>query len=315
VRTGAAAALAGALAAAACGRGEPAPFAEGDLSIRASLGAEEAAVGRGVPLTVVRTWREDLVPEPFRERALVPLTVRLESLGTREGEGKVEETRRYRAYAFRRDDVAVRALRVRARPRDGGDPVVATAAPLSLRVRREVDAAAPGEPELPEAPPPPSGGVLPAALAALAAAAVLGAVVVARRRRGRALRAPPPVPPEPAPDEAAHVRALADLRNLRARPDADPVARAAVVEEAAAVLRRYVEARFALPAARRTTREVMADLALPPERATRSGIEAVLRAGDLVKYAGHLPTADEREAVLFAGADFVSRTTGDWRPS
>jgi hypothetical protein len=294
-------------AALVAGCGRAAPFDAADLSIRVTLGAEEAAVGRGVPLTVVRTWREDLVPEAFSERVLSPLTLRLESTETREGEGKVEETRRYRAYAFRLEDASVPAARMRARPRDGGEPAVARAEPLSLRVRRTVDPASAGEPELPEAPAPPTSR-LPWVLAA-AAAAVLGVAVALLRRRRLAAPAPPAAPPiAPPPGIPAHERALADLRELRARAEREPGAAAAVVEDAASVVRRYVAERFATPALRRTTEELLADASLPSERGLRGSLAAVLRGGDLVKYARRAPPARDRDAALDAAADFVSRT-------
>lgn len=76
--------------------------------------------------------------------------------------------------------------------------------------------------------------------------------------------------------------------------------------KAADALRAWLVARFDVPVLRRTTEE---SLALPAVEAlgtpARAALSLVLRAGDAVKFAGRIPAATERDAVLEAAEDVV----------
>jgi hypothetical protein len=278
------------LVAASCG-GPPIPAV--DLLLRVTPGAEEVELGRGFPLTVVRVWKKDLAPAEWNDRALRPLAARLLGVSRREDKERVEETRRYRCHAFTLDDVRIAAVKLVARPRDGGPEVVAVDGPLRVRVRRALDPLAPGPPELPGDPVAEPFPRIPFALAAVAAAVAL--LWVSRRNRRRApLAAPAAAPPDP-----PHLRALARLREIRER-GADPAA-------ASAVVRDYLAERFDVRAAERTTEEL---LDAPPLAAHRDALAAVLVPCDLVKFAGARPSPPERARLLDAAEAFVEGSAG-----
>jgi hypothetical protein len=242
-------------------------------------GADETAPGRGFPLEVVRVWSKDLVPAEWSDRALAPLHLRLEEARRREDSLRVEETRLYRAYAFALGDVSIPPPRLRAVPKAGGEERTVSADAIRVRVRPELDPAAPGPPELPTAPP---ARRVPwfawAAVALLAAAAA-----IALRRREPAAPAPAPAPPP-------HETALARLRELRSKPPEEAIV------AASAVVRGYVAIRFDVRAPERTTEEVLA--AVP-------ALAAFLGPCDLVKFAAHRPTDAERARLLDLAEAFV----------
>ena len=72
------------------------------------------------PLTVTRVWRADHEPSPWDASLLEPLILRDEQVTRREARGRIEETRRYRAYVFRLNDVQVPEILFASRPRAGG---------------------------------------------------------------------------------------------------------------------------------------------------------------------------------------------------
>lgn len=297
------------LALAACGGGTP--LAETDLEVRVLLGAggeaEPVLPGRAFPLSVVRTWRADLTPEAFEERSLAPLVLVLSGVSRREDRGRVEETRRYDAYAFAREDVRVPQVVLRASPPDGGPPLKATSQRFRLRVEPSVEARAPGPPELPEGllPPPGRPWAWIAAGLGLLVATALG--FVARRRAGR--RHPPsgaPAPAAPAPP-APHALALARLAALAAAAPGDAASRARDVEALADALRDYVAGTTGVPARTRTSEELLGALpaAFEPQREALRGL---LARCDLVKFATHAPSAAERAAALEQATAIVRAT-------
>jgi hypothetical protein len=300
----AAAALALSLALVGCGGDAALP--EGDLVFSVTADVEEARPGESFPVTVVRVWTKDLVPAAWDDRALAPLVLRADGVSLREDDARVEETRRYRAYAFTTGDVTVRPPPFAARPRDGGPDRKVEADGLRVRVTPTLDPADPGLPELPGEPleePFPWSAVL--AIGGLLVA--VGAVAATRllRRRPAAVLTPPPAPSAPAADVAD--RALARLRTLRANAAADP---AADVAAAAEVARAYVGERFDVPVLERTSPEILHD-ARRTATATPGDLELlsrVLIGGDLVKFATHRPTAPDRDAVLESAEAFVTRT-------
>lgn len=286
-----------------------------DLSIAVEVGASEVRPGEGFPLTVVRTWGDHLEPTPFDDRALSPLAVRLESTSRRAGAHRVEETRRYRAYAFSLADVAVRPAKVTARPKDGGPDRTATAGGFLVRVRPEVDPKSPGEPEGPGEPPKrETRRPLWLLATALAVALVLLGYVLARAR-GRRAGVPVPPAPQGAPPPTPAERALARLAAIRSRAPA--AADALAVSDA---LRDYVAERFAFPAHERTSEEIVAAASSPgpstglgaggtgtPDRAALS---RALFACDGVKFAALDLTEASRAGVLADAESFVRGAEG-----
>jgi hypothetical protein len=120
-------------------------------------------------------------------------------------------------------------------------------------------------------PPPPTGGVpVPAAFGLVAAAVIVTAAVVARLRRK--------TPPVPAETPAVRLEKLAGRVN--------EIGGREFAEELASIVRAHVEARFAVPATRRTTGELCDGE--PLDR-----FKDVLAWCDGVKFGGREPTADE----------------------
>lgn len=288
----------------ACGGGPPIP--DDDLALRVTAGATEVGCGEPFPLTVVRVWRKDLVPAAWDERALAPLALRLTGSARREDDRHVEETRTYRAYAFLRDDVVVTPSPMVARALDGGPERRATAAPIALKVRPALDAAAPGDPEVPAVPPP---APFPWAwLAAAVAAAGLGALGLARRR-ARARPAPAAAPAAaPAPEVvAADAAAEAALAAIAARDGLDADGRRRAATDVTEVLRGYVAARFGVPTERRTSAEILG-APFAADGAARAALRRVFACGDAVKFADAVPDAAALAAVVDAARGFVRAT-------
>jgi hypothetical protein len=128
-------------------------------------------------------------------------------------------------------------------------------------------------------PAPPDFDPLPLLIGAALLLLVVAAIVAVVLVRRRAEPAPPAIPP--------HEQARRDLDRLLAggalrAPDQGPFA-----YELSAILRRYLEARYAFRAWRMTTPEVLR--ALPGEVAERRDVEAsirnVLEASDIIKFA------------------------------
>ena len=262
-----------------------------DLLLTVSVGAESVATGAAFPVTVVRQWSKDLEPAPWDERALAPLVLRLESSERREDAHHVAETRRYRGYAFGLVDLRVPAAVLEARPQGGGPPRRTSSAPVRVRVRPEVPRDAPGAPELPGEPlaePVPSWTWW--AGAGLAFGTLLG-----WRKRRRAARAPVASPPEVPSDAAARLAAI------EARASDTPEARVKDVDDVAQVLRGHVARRWGVRTAERTTEEVVESL--PP--GPRAALATLLAACDRVRYAAHVPTPEERAALLAGARAFV----------
>jgi len=284
----------------ACRRA-PAPAGE-DLAIRVDAPSGEVAFGQAFPLTVVRTWSPELIPEEWSDEALAPLVIRVLESTTREDQRRVEATRRCLAHAFRRGEVVVPPIAFRARPTDGSAERVATAPELRLRVRSALAAGEPGPPELPGGPLPYPTRWLPwtaAAALALAALALVGWRATRRRRPVEPL-APEPLPPAVPP----HVRALERLERLRAHEPSDDDANEAWHVEAATIVREYVGERFSVRALERTTSEL---LPAAPE-AHRPLLADVLRRCDRVKFAAKRPGAEERSPLIETAASFVKES-------
>jgi hypothetical protein len=306
VRRGAALALALGLATGACDR--PPPIPEVDLLLRVGVDSADVESGKAFGLTVVRVWSRDWTPSEWNDRALSPLVVRLESSSRREEGGRVEETRRYRGYAFAREDVRVPAPSFRARRSDGGEERLVAAAPLRLRVRPALPPAAPAAPELPGEPIPEPGATWPWAVALGAVLlAALGLLVARARRRAGVPAVPPPEAPVVAPPSPAEV-ALERLSRVAARASPGPDERRDDVAEVAAVVRAYVAERFAVRAHEKTSPEVRAAIDPAVGAGPRVALATVLDAADWAKFAAAAPAPKDRLAVLADAASFVRET-------
>jgi hypothetical protein len=122
------------------------------------------------------------------------------------------------------------------------------------------------------APPPPVWPWIVGGAVTIAAITVLG-----WRAWQRLKPKPPPAPPRP-----AHLVAREAWAATRARTELAPTAMA---EELSAIYRRYVEAAEGFPALRRTTREILDDLAASHDEGGLERARRLLGAMDLVKFA------------------------------
>jgi hypothetical protein len=294
------------LLAAACGDGAPIP--DENLLLRIDAEVDEVVFGQGFALRVVRVWSKDLEPVEWEDDALAPLTVRLLETRRRENEGRVEETRLYRAHAFTLGAFAVTLPTLRAVPKAGGAERVVSGNRLALRVRRNLDPADPGPPELP-------GGPLtePRAwrlwtVGALLAVAALAVLLFQRRRRAlAAVTAPSAAPAEPSvPQPGPAERALERIERLRALSPRSPEEVLAFHRAAAALTRDYLTERFGLSVTPMTTEECLESVeSLPAD---------VLAPCDLVKFARHPSSERERAGVLDAAERFVRRSAEGGTP-
>lgn len=270
-----------------CGeRGAPLP----PVDVRIDLQAHARSVrpGEALTLDVVRTWKKGLDPSPWDDAFLSPLVVRQQSVERREDGRRIQERRRFRAYAFSLEDARVPAVPFAGRPSDGGELRIAASKPLRLRVVPEVDPSAPGPVERPGALPTrhSTGAFLLWMLGILLAGAAW--LVVRSRRRVAPVVAPevPGVPPETQAREA--------LERLRAQGPVEPTRDALVVAQ---IVRTYAGARFEVDALTCTTEEL--------DAATGAG--SVLAPCDRVKFGGHVPTHGERDALIDAAEAYVER--------
>ncbi|MCZ6572246.1 MAG: hypothetical protein ACE10D_00045 [Planctomycetota bacterium] len=248
----------------------------GDVPLRISAAVQEVPLGKAFALTVVRVWDKGAAAD-WNDEALAPLHVRLVETSRRADGNRVEETRRYSAYAFTLGDVTE---------------------PVELRVKRALDPTAPGPAELPAAP---ASGSIPWAAwlaATLGAFALFLYVKGLRRPRAepQAQELPAAVTPEP------HLRALERIERLRPLQPESHEDLQAYYQEASGLVRDYVRERFALMTAVLTTEELL-------QRSThRDMLANVLRHCDLVKFARHAATAPEREHMLDGADTFIRET-------
>ncbi len=115
---------------------------------------------------------------------------------------------------------------------------------------------------------------------------------------------PAAVMPGAVPAMAPHQRALQRLARLRAQQPAGREQLLAFHVEAAALLREYCAARFAVRAMAMTTEELLA----ARQGTQRDPLAATLLPCDLVKFARHEPGADQRQRLLQTAESFVQQT-------
>lgn len=113
----------------------------------------------------------------------------------------------------------------------------------------------------------------------------------------------------------AHVRALRALGRLRSAPRTTPAEIERFYVDVSAVLREYLEERFALRAPERTTEEFLRELEGGDRlaRQHRTALEQFLRQCDLVKFAAQLPGDAEHVATFAIAEAFVEGTRTDQR--
>ena len=293
-----------ALAAAACGG--DGPIAAHDLHVEVTTGATDVELGRAFALTVRRVWRKDLAPSAWEDDALAPLTVRAEQTERREDGERVEEVRRFRAWAFETGELAIAPAFV-ARPAGGGPDRRAESEPVVLRVAPSLPPGPTGDVELPgeglRAPPSSLALVAAIALAALAAAGT-GLLLHRRRRLARTSARAPALaddPPRPAPAE----RALARLAVLRRSAPATAAEVEAFHAEAIGIARDYAGERFAIAGATRTSEEILASARRVVSPAAQASLATLLRGCDLVRFARAASAAPDRARLLDAAEAFV----------
>ncbi len=271
------------------GCGEPDRMPDADLLVRVAAGTTRVHPGEGVPLTVTRVWRADHEPSPWDDAMLEPLILRAEGVERVEARGRIRETRRYRAYVFRRDDVRVPEVVFASRPKTGGAVSFARSSPISIRVVPEVAAENPGAPELPGDPP---AGPPPAWLWVLGLGLLIAGfeAVAWRHRRGLYAR--------------AEARRLAPLRTLRAIEARAATAPADVAADMAATLdavRDWIAWRTGVPARARTREEIFALLHAP----RRAAWDAIAAPVDASKFAAVQATPETLAATVARALAFV----------
>jgi hypothetical protein len=276
------------------------PIATRDLVLQITTPVRQTPLGKAFPLTVVRAWSHRLTPEPWSDEALAPLAVRLQDTTQRQDGRHTEETRRYLAHGFTLGELILPRIVIKARPSDGGPERTASSDELRLQVFSALDPETPGGVELPGEPfPAPRRWPLWALLVALL---VLPAIVLWQRRRAR----PQPVATA-ASGSDTHGRARQRLERLRAWLPRTRAEIRAYHVEVADLVRWLLAERLALHAPELTTEELLVarptiEALLPAQRATLS---ALLTFCDRVKFAGHAPTASERQDLLQAAARFL----------
>ncbi len=147
----------------------------------------------------------------------------------------------------------------------------------------------------------PAPWLVPLLVAGALLLAALAFVLARRWWRRRAQRVPPPRPP----DEIALERLAA------ARAFLDPAHAREFCFAVSEALRLYIEDRFAVLAARRTTEEFLVDLVRTPApglASHRALLEDFLRTSDLVKFARAPLATSEMEAMLESASRFVRDT-------
>ncbi|MBI1852209.1 MAG: hypothetical protein HYR85_17855 [Planctomycetes bacterium] len=298
------AALLAATLAPGCGGGSP--IRDEEIAIHVSAGASEVELGKAFPLTVVRVWSTDLVPDEWSDRALAPLQVRLESTTRREDARHVEETLRFAGYAFSLDEIVVAKPTFSATPKNGGPARTAAADDIHVRVKPALARETPGPAELPGEPLPEPFPWLrwPATGAAALIALALVWWRLGRRAAESTMAAKEPTPPP-------HVRAQQRLLRLRESEPRTPAEIEAYTIEASNLVRDYIEERFAVRAPEMTTEEFLASAtaARALESEHRALLSEFLAHCDLVKFARYTPTAADRAQLVASAERFLRETS------
>ena len=94
------------------------------------------------------------------------------------------------------------------------------------------------------------------------------------------------------------------------RPSSDRAAMDAFYVKLSAIVRRYLENRFALRSPELTTEEFLGEMGRSPDLARdhQQLLRAFLEQADLVKFAGHVPSSDDLTAQIQAAEAFLEET-------
>ncbi|MDP6953812.1 MAG: hypothetical protein QGF53_13745, partial [Alphaproteobacteria bacterium] len=140
-------------------------------------------------------------------------------------------------------------------------------------------------------------------------AAILAALLFGLWLRKRLNRPPAP---KPVPMAPAHELALAALARLDGMSFATPEEADAFHVRLSSIFRRYLDWRFGLQAAERTTEEVVSAVTEPEtagSMATRRDLmQNFLGKCDQVKFAKYQPGGEESRGLLTVATDFVHET-------
>lgn len=267
-----------------------------DLALWVECDSPQIEFGKAVTITITRRWSKELLPEALALETWAPLVLSAVETRRTDGQHHSEETVRYRAHVFTRENLpALPPLVFKATSRDLARERTTSAPAPALRLVRGAESRPTGPPELPsEFFPAPLAWQRPALLGALLIAG-LGIWAWQSRRRGVwpfTASAPTAVDPR--------ARALATLAEVRARtPSAADDPRATWVAAADAV-RDYLAARFAVPALELTSEELLAAPATLQALGAegRTQLAHLLESCDRVKFSRELPSLVERLAML-----------------
>ncbi len=257
-----------------------------------SVASTAVEFGVGFPLTVTHVVRSGAPPPA--EPSLAPLVTRLEATAAGSSDdGWIVEERRYRAWAFALGDLDLAGSR--------------------LHVRSALPPDDDGRPELPEdlLDVPTAAGRARLAWIVAAAVAMGAALAAFTARVRRRARAHPRIAAPGSARLSAGARARERLERLRRRSLDDRAALAAFHDEAAALLRDYVEERFEPRAPTRTSEELIGDAALARTlgAAASARLGTVLPALDRVRFGRDGAPPAAARALLVELATFVAETS------
>lgn len=293
---------------AALAQGTPGPATAFEVSAR----LDTAAASIGAPLTLTLRLRYPAEYSPLlpRMEEILPRELAVEAVspagGTRSlSTGEVEAVATYGVRAFDLGELTIPPIPIRFAAA-GKDTLLRSTAPLILEI---VPVRDPEDDELRDIVPPLviAGGIpvwllaLLATLAAVAAAWVLKVFYLDRRARVLA-----PQPPPPPVDYVAEFRKIAGMGLVARRAHKRHYT---LLSE---TLRRFFEDKAGVEALERTTAEIEGALARIPgfPGEIERKVAAFLGDADLVKFARHVPEADEAEAGPERGIAIVRGLEG-----
>jgi len=289
-----------------CATEAPAPVDDSPVHVRAYVERADVTPGKPFVLTVEVDRREDVtftLPDIgasidglviMNTKAQVP-----EQVG-----GRVLRRDTYKLKAPKAGTYLIPGVEAPWKTKDNQVGTAGTGAILIEAARRAGEEGA-GEQELrdlkPVAEPDPDPRAWIAGIALASLLGLLGLLLWRRRRQTEPI--PPQVP--------AHELALRELRELSALDLSDPSNHPVIAYKVSAVLRRYLEARFAFSAAKMTTAEVLRAMPadLSQQRAVPTAIGEVLEASDLVKFAGQRVDSSLIEGWFLKARKVVEITT------